>query len=582
MKKDKKPNPILSELKPYRAQLILGPFFKLVEAILELLIPTLMVYIVDKGVTLHDKSYVLKMAAFMPLIAIVGFFSAMLCQYMASVVSQGFGTRLRNRLFKHILHLSESDADTFGAPTLINRITNDVGTLSQGVAMLIRLAVRAPFICIGSLVMAIILDIELSLVILISLPLLVAAVWIITVKAVPFYRNYQKKLDTVSRISKENLSGVRVIRAFSKSETEQKRFDKECEECTEAAVRASKISSLLSPATSFIMNASLIAVLWFGSVRIDSGAMTGGKIIAYTNYISYMVTALLVVANLVTLFTKAFASYERVLEILEAEPALRSGDVTSGDINAPAIEFRNVTFRYGSDEAVPPAVKELNFSLKRGGILGITGVTGSGKSSIAGLINRMYDVSEGAVFIEGTDVRNWKTDELRKRVGTAGQKSVLYSGTVESNIKAGREYITKDSIERALRIAQAEEFVKERERGAESEITRGGSNFSGGQKQRLGIARAIAGNPDILVFDDALSALDNVTEAKLIKAVTDEMNCTLVIISQRVRCLESADMILVMDDGVCTASGTHSELIRKSEEYRTICALSGYKEDESE
>ena len=586
-------NQIIASAKKYRKWFIIGPAFKLTEAVFELLIPTLMVYVIDRGVTGGDRAYVLKMMPVMIGIAVLGYLSALVCQYVASLSSQGFGTELRNRLFGHMLRLSQKNADKLGASTMVNRVTNDVNVLQQAVAMLIRLAIRAPFICIGSLIMAAALNLKLTLVILCALPLLIAAVILVMKLSVPLFGKVQARLDKIAVISRENMSGARIIRAFSRSNAEKERFSGESGEYYKAVVRVNRISALLNPVTTLIMNVAVIAVLWFGGMMIEAGGMTGGKIIAFINYISYMVTALLVLANLVTLFTKAVASAKRVdqvFEIPEGEDSETAADGPAPEIKTdggssegacgtsaspvPAFELINATLRYGDDEKVPPALEGVNLAVLPGEVLGIAGMTGSGKTSLTGLLTGLYRCTGGEVRINGRDIREWDKDELSRTVRIASQQSTLFSGTVADNIRAGDSSISGERIREVLRIAQAEGFVDEKG-GPDARVERGGVNFSGGQRQRLCVARALACRPEILILDDSFSALDNATALAMFNAIRDSGVKTMVIVSQRAGSVRHADKILVLDDGKQAGIGTHGELVKTSGIYAEIFRLSG-------
>ena len=583
---------IFASAKKYRKWFVIGPFFKLVEAIFELMIPTLTVYIIDRGVTGRDGAYVMRMIPLMFGIAAAGYLSALVCQYVASLSSPGFGTELRARIFSHILHISQKDADKLGTSGMVNRVTNDVNVLQQAVAMLIRLAIRAPFICLGSLVMAAMLNLRLTLVILCALPFLITAVVLVMRRGVPLFAKVQKRLDNIAVISRENMSGARVIRAFTRTDNEKERFRRECDGYNQAVIRVNRVSSLLNPVTTLIMNIAVIAVLWFGGKLIGSGNMTGGQIIAFINYISYMVTALLVVANLVTLFTKAAASYRRVAEVFEipaegatygnngsisngaADIASDNGEITAGTSAIPAIEMRNVGLRYIDDDTVPKALEGVDLAVSSGTVLGIVGVTGSGKTSLVSLLTGLYAPTEGDILIRGRKIDTIGKAELRKTIAVASQQSILFTGTVRDNIRAGREDIDDGAIDRALKIACADGFVAEKG-GLNAAVERGGVNFSGGQRQRLSVARAVAGKPDILILDDSFSALDNATAASMLRAITDSGIETLIIVSQRVGNVRRADKILVLDDGRPAGLGTHEELLVASPLYAEICRLSG-------
>lgn len=572
-------NQIFASAKKYRKWFVIGPLFKLTEAVFELLIPTMMVYIIDRGVTGKDGAYVLRMLPVMIGIAVAGYLSALVCQYVASLSSQGFGTELRNRLFGHMLRISQKDADKLGTPAMVNRVTNDVNILQQAAAMLIRLAIRAPFICIGSLVMAGLLNIRLTLVILCALPFLIASVVLVMKLSVPLHGKVQKKLDNIAVISRENMSGARVIRAFSRSGAEKERFYAESDGYYKAAVRVNRISVLLNPLTTLIMNVAVIAVLWFGGKLIEGNNMSGGQIIAFINYISYMVTALLVLANLVTLFTKAAASARRVNEVFAvperetAEGAEQAEKQSGGGKTVPAFEFINASLRYADDPAVPEAVEGLDLAVMPGEVLGIVGITGSGKTSLISLLTGLYDCTGGEVRVNGVNIRLWDRKKLSRTVRVASQQSILFSGTVADNIRAGDPSITDEEIDEALKIARADGFVTERG-GRGARVERGGVNFSGGQRQRLSVARAVAGGAKVLILDDSFSALDNATASSLFRAIRASSVETLVIVSQRAGSVRQADRILVLDDGRISDIGTHEELLERSELYAQICKLS--------
>ena len=572
-------NQIFASAKKYRKWFVIGPLFKLTEAVFELLIPTMMVYIIDRGVTGKDGAYVLRMLPVMIGIAVAGYLSALVCQYVASLSSQGFGTELRNRLFGHMLRISQKDADKLGTPAMVNRVTNDVNILQQAAAMLIRLAIRAPFICIGSLVMAGLLNIRLTLVILCALPFLIASVVLVMKLSVPLHGKVQKKLDNIAVISRENMSGARVIRAFSRSGAEKERFYAESDGYYKAAVRVNRISVLLNPLTTLIMNVAVIAVLWFGGKLIEGNNMSGGQIIAFINYISYMVTALLVLANLVTLFTKAAASARRVNEVFAvperetAEGAEQAEKQSGGGKTVPAFEFINASLRYADDPAVPEAVEGLDLAVMPGEVLGIVGITGSGKTSLISLLTGLYDCTGGEVRVNGVNIRLWDRKKLSRTVRVASQQSILFSGTVADNIRAGDPSITDEEIDEALKVARADGFVTERG-GRGARVERGGVNFSGGQRQRLSVARAVAGGAKVLILDDSFSALDNATASSLFRAIRASSVETLVIVSQRAGSVRQADRILVLDDGRISDIGTHEELLERSELYAQICKLS--------
>ena len=557
-------------LKYYKKQLIIGPVFKLAEAVFELLIPTMMVYVIDKGIAENNSSYIIKMGLLMLCIALIGLGSALICQYNASVACTGYSTRLRNMLYSRISGLSHKELDTLGTAALINRLTGDVNVLQQAVAMLIRLVIRAPFISIGSMVMAMILNLKLSLIIIAVFPLLVLAIFLVMKATVPLYRKVQYRLDRLSSILRENLSGVRVIRAFTAEHREQERFDGENSEFTKAYIKVNKISSLLNPVTSIIMNGAILLILWLGGLNVESGNMTAGEIIAFTNYISYMVVAMLVVAKLVVLFSKAKASADRVAEVLNTHSTLEEPAISAvPDFSQPALEFENVCLSYTEGKN---ALENINFTLKAGETLGIIGGTGSGKSSLVNLIPRYYEATWGSVKVFGHNVREYQLSALRKLAVMAAQKAVLFSGTVFDCIRMGNPGATDQQVETAAKAAQAHEFIMQKSGQYNEVIDRGGANFSGGQKQRLSIARALAAEPKILIMDDCTGALDYATDAALWEAVnTMYKDITKVIVSQRPDTVRRADKILVMDNGKVAGIGTHAQLYESCPIYREIC-----------
>ncbi|ERI92448.1 ABC transporter, ATP-binding protein [Clostridiales bacterium oral taxon 876 str. F0540] len=553
--------------------MFLGQFFKLLEAIFELTIPTLMALVIDNGVKNKDVSYTLKMGALMLLIAVVGMICAFTCQYFASIASQGFGTIVRNSIFKHIGTLSHTEIDSFGTASLINRITNDVTQLQFAVAMWIRLVVRAPFLCIGGLIMAMILDFKLSIVILVILPLFAIVLFLVMSKSIPLYKTVQGNLDKLAAVLRENLSGVRVIRAFARTTHEKDRFKSSNTALSDTAISVGKLSSLMNPATSIIMNFAIIAIIWFGGIRVNVGGMTQGQIIAYINYVTQIFSSLIIVASLVVTFTKAAASAARVNEVFETKGSIvekSSNLADSLDDNSPAVEFQGVSFTYKQSNEY--ALKDISFKIFKNQTVGIIGSTGSGKSTLVNLIPRFYDSTEGNVLINGIDVKDYSLETLRNKTGVVPQKAVLFSGTVSENIRWGLESASDNEIEAAAKIAQAAEFIEKLPEGYETYISQGGSNFSGGQKQRLTIARALVKHPEILILDDSSSALDYATDAALRKALKDSTeNMSVVIVSQRVNSVKDADFIIVLDDGVQAGIGTHKELFKNCEVYKEIC-----------
>lgn len=559
-------------LKEYKKQVILGPVFKLTEAVFELIVPLVMAQIIDVGIKNRDTAYVLKMGGVMLLLGAVGLCCALTCQYFASIASQGFGTTVRNALFRHINTLSHAEIDRFGTPSLITRLTNDVNQLQFAVAMLIRLVVRAPFLAVGALVMAMLLDFKLSVTILVATPVIVLVLYLVMHQSIPFYRTIQKKLDKISLISRENLEGNRVIRAFSKQEDEKSRFDIASEDCAQTAIRVGKIAALLNPVTYVIINFAIIAIIWFGGMRVQSGAMTQGQIIAFVNYMTQILLALIVVANLVVTFTKASASAARVNEVFETAPSVTETNTNhiTPNAGAPKIEFRGVSFTYGNAEE--SALTDVSVKIMPGETVGIIGGTGSGKSTFVNLIPRFYDVLSGEVLVDGVNVKEYSFSQLRGQFGIVPQQAVLFAGTIAQNMRWGGQGASDEDIARALRIAQAADFVDRLPEKYDYMLAQGGKNLSGGQRQRLTIARALTGQPQILVLDDSASALDFATDAALRKSIKRETEAmTVLIVSQRAGTIRHADKIIVLDDGKTVGIGTHEQLMKSCEVYREIC-----------
>ena len=558
-------------LKKYRKECIIGPIFKFMEAIFELLLPTIMALIINRGVDKHDSGYVLHMGGLMVLMALLGYGCALICQYMAARASQGFGTDLRNAVFQRILSYSFSQSDRFGAPTLTNRITNDVNQLQIFVAMMIRLMIRAPFICIGSIIMSFFLDWRLALILLAATPVLALIIWFITKNAAPLYRSYQKKLDGLGSVLRENLSGVRVIRAFSKTKEETKHFRTANDDLTENGLAIGRISSLFNPLTSMAVNLTVVAILWVGNIRIQAGGLSQGQIIAFINYANQILLALLVVSNLIIIITKAMASAARVNEIMDLQPDMQSPSAEPATVpEAPAVEFRDVSFGY--HKTGESALEHINVTVRHGETIGIIGGTGSGKSTFVSLISRFHDATSGTVLVDGVPVGQYPLNSLRGKVGLVPQHALLFTGSIAENIRWGDAQADDDAVRKAARIAQAEEFIEKLPQGYDFPVQRGGTNFSGGQRQRLTIARALVSNPEILVLDDASSALDFLTDSKLRRAIRENSRTqTVLLVSQRVGIVKGADRILVFDDGKIVGSGTHRELMESCETYREIC-----------
>ncbi|MCH5348600.1 MAG: ABC transporter ATP-binding protein [Oscillospiraceae bacterium] len=555
----------------FKKELIIGPAAKLTEAVLELIVPLLMADVIDVGINGGaGKSYIYRMGGIMILMGVFGLCCALVCQYLASKASQGVGTVIRNDLFRRICDLSHSQIDTFGTASLINRITTDVNQIQTAAAMLIRLVVRAPFLVIGAAVMAMTIDLKLSLIFLAVAPLVSVVLYLIMSRSVPFYRVIQKKLDKLGLITGESLSGVRVIRAFSRGEMEEKRFAEANDDYSRTSMRVGRLSALLNPLTYAIMNLAIAAIVWFGGFRVNVGDLTQGQVIAFVNYMTQISLALVVVANLVVIFTRAAACSTRINEVLDMVPDIVDGSgVPEVSANAPAIEFRDVSFSYHDDG--DNALEKISFSLKKGETLGIIGGTGSGKSTLINLIPRFYDAEQGEVLVNGVDVKNHPLEALRMKIGVVPQKALLFSGTVADNLRWGKENASEEEIKRAAEIAQAAEFIEKLPEKYDTYIAQGGRNLSGGQKQRLTIARALVGDPDILILDDSASALDLATDAALRKAIAENTtDMTVIIVSQRANSIRQADKIIVMEDGEAVGIGTHDQLMESCGVYREI------------
>lgn len=557
-------------LKDYKLQLTIGPLCKLLEAVFELIVPLVMASIIDTGVANRDTAYIYKMGGVMLLLGAVGLASALVCQKSASIASQGSGTKLRTALFAHINKLSFQELDKIGTPSLITRMTNDINQLQLAVAMLIRLVIRAPFLVIGAIAMSFTIHAGLAFVFVIAAVLIAAILYLVMSRSVPFFKLVQKKLDKISLLARENLSGSRVIRAFGKQREEQARFNTSADELAKTAVRVGKLSALLNPMTYVVTNLAIVAVVWFGAGLVDTGDMLPGEIIALVNYMTQILLAMVVVANLVVIFTKASASAARINEVFETRPSVQEPAQanTAPVLGAPKIEFRDVSFGYGGEQVL----RHIDLKVQKGQTLGIIGTTGSGKSTLVNLIPRFYDVLQGEVLVDGVNVKEYPLSLLRGQCGIAPQNAVLFSGTVGDNMRWAKEDATDQEIERALSIAQAEDFVKKLPFGIDTPITQGGKNLSGGQKQRLTIARALLRDPQILILDDSASALDFVTDAALRRAIrTQTKDMTVLLVSQRVSTVRGADQIAVLDDGTLAGVGSHEELFASCKPYREIC-----------
>ena len=560
---------LLRYAKDYRKQIILGPFFKFLEAVFELILPLFMARLVDEGIAQRDQGKVIEMAVAMLGLSIVGLLCALICQYYASIASQGFGTVLRNRLMEKINSFSHNELNRFGTDTLITRMTNDINQMQGALAMLIRLVVRAPFLSIGSVIMSFYIDWQMGIIFLILLPLFCLILFLIIHYSVPLYKVIQQKLDQLNQLVTQNLSGVRVIRAFARTKTETDHFNEETEDISRLNQRVANISALLSPSTTLIMNAGVVALLYFGGFKVNVGNLEQGQVLALINYMNQMLLALIVVSNLVVLFTRAAASAARLNEVFATETTLEdTGTIAQPDDKAPLIDFQAVDFRYTEKSGL--ALQDITFTLQENKILGITGATGSGKSTLISLIPRFYDASKGTVRFAGSDVKDWHLNNLRSEIALVPQTAVLFSGTIRENLHWGKADATDEECWQALATAQASEFVETLPKGLDTSILENGKNFSGGQRQRLTIARALIRKPKLLILDDSLSALDYQTDLDLRQALKRDLDCGVIIISQRLRSIQDAETILLMDNGKIAAQGPHESLLRESQLYQEL------------
>ena len=555
-------------LKKYKVQCILGPLSKWIEAALELLVPLVMARIIDVGVKNQDYAYILWGGAVMLGMGAIGFGCAVFCQRSASIVSQGFGTAVRNSLFRHINTLSYRELDRFGSASLVTRTVNDVNQMQSAVAMIIRLVVRAPFIAVGSVVLCLVIDVQIGLLVAGVSVLVGLVLWLIMHKTVKYYARNQQKLDRLTQITNENLEGARVVRAFSNREKERARFDAAAADMLDNSLKIGKISAFLNPLTYAIVNFGVALILFWSGFKVNAGFLTDGEIVALINYMAQILNAMIVISNLVSLFTKANAAMNRVSEVFDATSSLQDGKGAVPDFNAPAVELSGVNFSYADTDQY--SLEGIDLTIPRGATVGIIGGTGSGKSTLVNLLPRLYDASSGSVRIFGNDVRDYTLQDLRLLFGVVPQNASLFSGTVRSNLMWGNEQATEEDFARALRVACADEFVAEKG-GLDEPVAESGKNFSGGQRQRLTIARALVGEPAILVLDDSCSALDFATDAKVRAGIASLENVTTVIVSQRASSLRLADEIFVLRDGKIAGRGTHEQLYKECGLYREIC-----------
>jgi len=565
-------------LNNYKKESVLGPLFKMLEASFELFVPLVMAQIIDFGIKNRDFIYILKQGGVLLLLGLIGLACSLTAQFYAAKASVGFGTALRNDLFKHINSLSYSELDSIGNATLITRMTSDVNQVQTGLNLALRLLLRSPFIVFGAMLMAFTVNVRAALVFVVAIPLLSVVIFGIMAVSMPMYKTVQRQLDRVTQATRESLSGIRVIRAFNRQEDEISNFEAENTQLVKFQVFVGKISALMNPVTYVIINLAIIAVLWIGGGQVDDGIITQGETVALVNYMSQILVELIKMANLIVSISKALACGNRITAVLTIQSSINdgcAGDVSTAHLDMAyenaGVAFRHVSFRYDKN-ASEAILSDLNFIVKKGQTIGIIGGTGSGKSSLVNLIPRFYDVEQGTVFVDGRDVRSYALNDLRSKIGIVPQKAVLFKGTLRENMKWGKQDATDEEIYQALTIAQAREFVDSKQQGLELPIAQNGKNLSGGQRQRLTIARALVRKPAILIMDDSASALDFATDAALRKAIregTGEM--TVFIVSQRATTIRQADQIIVLDDGKAVGIGRHQELFDTCQVYREIC-----------
>lgn len=572
----------------YRRYMVIGPACKLIEVIFDLLTPLVIAQMIDKGIGAHDVSAVVHYGMVLAAMAVIGISFTLVCQKMAALTSQGMGTDIRGALYKHINKLSYAELDRFGTPSLITRITNDVNQVQLAVALGVRMLIRWPFLAVGSMVAALAIDLKLGMIFLICTPAIGLVFWFVMARCIPYYKQLQAKLDRIALICREGLSGARVVRAFVREGHERGRFAQAADDQARVAIAVGKLSSILNPVTFLVMNLGVCAILWVGGVQVNVGELTQGQVMAFVNYMTQTLTSIVYVANLVVVFTKASASASRLNEVLNCEPsitdegnrpvALPEPTAMGNAVPVPALSLSHASFSFGAGAA--NAVNDVTLELPLGKTLGIIGGTGSGKSTLVSLIPRLYDTGVGSVSVMGADVRAWPLDQLRHVVATVPQRASLVSGTIRSNLTWRDESATDEELWAALDMAQASEFVRNKPQGLDAPVEAEGKNFSGGQRQRLTIARALVGSPQILIMDDSASALDFKTDAALRHAIRERsvrgaaaggLPLTTVIVSQRVSTVRDADMICVLDHGSVAGLGTHDELYASCQLYREIC-----------
>lgn len=573
----------------FRRYMVIGPACKLIEVIFDLLTPLVIAQMIDKGIGSHDVSAVIHYGMLLGAMAVIGISFTLVCQKMAALTSQGMGTDIRGALYKHINKLSYAELDRFGTPSLITRITNDVNQVQLAVALGVRMLIRWPFLAVGSMVAALAIDLKLGMIFLICTPAIGLVFWFVMAHCIPYYKQLQAKLDRIALICREGLSGARVVRAFVREDHERERFAQAADDQANTAIAVGKLSSILNPVTFLVMNLGVCAILWVGGIQVNVGELTQGQVMAFVNYMTQTLTSIVYVANLVVVFTKASASASRINEVLNCEPSITDegnqpvalpepSELAGGAAPVPALSFDHASFSFGAGAA--NAVNDVTLELPLGKTLGIIGGTGSGKSTLVSLIPRLYDAGTGSVSVMGADVRTWPLDQLRRVVATVPQRASLVSGTIRSNLTWRDESATDEELWAALDMAQASEFVRSKPQGLDAPVEAGGKNYSGGQRQRLTIARALVGSPQVLIMDDSASALDFKTDAALRHAIRERsmrgaakggLPLTTVIVSQRVSTARDADVICVLDHGSVAGLGTHDELYATCQLYREIC-----------
>lgn len=569
----------------FRRYMVIGPACKLIEVIFDLLTPLVIAQMIDKGIGAHDVNAVVHYGMVLGAMAVIGISFTLVCQKMAALTSQGMGTDIRGALYEHINKLSYAELDRFGTPSLITRITNDVNQVQLAVALGVRMLIRWPFLAVGSMCAALAIDLKLGIIFLICTPAIGLVFWFVMARCIPYYKQLQAKLDRIALICREGLSGARVVRAFVREGHERERFAQAADDQANTAIAVGKLSSILNPVTFLVMNLGVCAILWVGGIQVNVGELTQGQVMAFVNYMTQTLTSIVYVANLVVVFTKASASASRINEVLNCEPSITDEGNQSvalpkpGNVApVPALSLSHASFSFGTGAA--NAVNDVTLELPLGKTLGIIGGTGSGKSTLVSLIPRLYDASTGSVSVMGADVRTWPLDQLRRVVATVPQRASLVSGTIRSNLTWRDEAATDEDLWAALDMAQASEFVRNKPQGLDAPVEAGGKNFSGGQRQRLTIARALVGSPQVLIMDDSASALDFKTDAALRHAIRERSVCgaaegglplTTVIVSQRVSTVRDADMICVLDHGSVAGLGAHDELYTTCQLYREIC-----------